>query len=90
MKNDFMTNNRPLIYNKNGCIGLSKIDGTPIILPNQYVMPKLSDTLMHFCYSTFLRRNSSCLIERFPVRKIIESYSQVRNVDAWMRMAMNF
>ena len=44
---------RPLIYKKDGYIGLSKIDRTPIILPNQYVMPKLSDTLMHFCYPAF-------------------------------------
>jgi hypothetical protein len=46
-------NSRPLIYKKDGYIGLSKIDGTPIILPNQYVMPKLADTLMPFCYPAF-------------------------------------
>lgn len=29
--------NRPLFYEENGYIGISKMDGTPILLPNRYV-----------------------------------------------------
>ena len=35
--NETELRNRPLFYEKDGYIGISKIDGTPILLPNRYV-----------------------------------------------------
>ena len=45
-----LLSNRPLIYEKDGYIGISTIDGSPILLPNQYVMLCMPNGLMpHGC-----------------------------------------
>ena len=36
--NETELSNRPLLYEENGYVGITKIDGTPILLPNRYVV----------------------------------------------------
>ena len=38
--NETELRNRPLFYEKDGYIGISKIDGTPLLLPNRYVFKR--------------------------------------------------